>query len=151
MIAEREGQSCRTEHTPCLITALRQCRLYDWKDALAQVYTWNIMYKQRFCHPLLPLKLFPTCKTFSMEHERRYFEIVVVALFHAIVPLYGAWLAGDLTNHKAESTILSDKQTRQESRLTLVDLNLKKGVCWCLSMVKIKHVWCSFIFISFCK
>ncbi len=40
-----------------------------------------------------------------------------------IDPSQGVWLIGDLTNHNAESTILSDKQTRQESRLTSVDLN----------------------------
>ncbi len=32
-------------------------------------------------------------------------------------------MTGDLTNHNAESAILSDKQFRQESRLTSVDLN----------------------------
>ncbi len=34
----------------------------------------------------------------------------------------------DLTNHRTKSAILSNKQTRQESRLTWVDLNLKNGV-----------------------
>ncbi len=42
-----------------------------------------------------------------------------------IHPSPGVRLTGDLTNHNAESTILSDKQISQESRLTSVDLNLK--------------------------
>lgn len=37
-------------------------------------------------------------------------------------------LACDLTNHNAKSAILFDKQTRQESRLPLVDINLKNGL-----------------------
>ncbi len=35
----------------------------------------------------------------------------------------GIWLADDLTNHDAESAILSDKQPKQESRYTLMVLN----------------------------
>ncbi len=42
-----------------------------------------------------------------------------------IDPSQRAWLTGDLTNHNAESAILSDKQIRQESIFTSVDLNLK--------------------------
>ncbi len=34
-------------------------------------------------------------------------------------------LTGDLTNHNTESTVLSNKQIRQESRLTSLDLNVK--------------------------
>ncbi len=41
-------------------------------------------------------------------------------------PSQGAWLTGDLTNHNTESTILSVKQIKQESRLTSVDLNFEK-------------------------
>ncbi len=37
----------------------------------------------------------------------------------------GVWLTGDLTNHNPEFAILSDKQTRRESRLTLVDWTWK--------------------------
>ncbi len=51
-----------------------------------------------------------------------------------------AWLKGDLTNHNDKSAILPDKQIRQDSRLTSVDLNLKMFVYWCLSMVKIKYI-----------
>lgn len=43
-----------------------------------------------------------------------------------------------LSRELAESAILSDKQIRHESRLTLVDLNLKNGVYRCLSAVEIK-------------
>ncbi len=39
-----------------------------------------------------------------------------------------AWLIGDLTNQNDKSAILPDKQIRQDSRLTLVDLNLKTFV-----------------------
>ncbi len=35
-----------------------------------------------------------------------------------------AWLTGDLTNHNTESAILSDKQIRQENRLSSVDLKM---------------------------
>ncbi len=35
---------------------------------------------------------------------------------------------------------LSNKQTRQESRLTLVDLNLKNGVYWSLSAVETSYL-----------
>ncbi len=46
-----------------------------------------------------------------------------------IYPLLEVLLTGNLTNHKAKSAIfLTNKQTRQESRLTSVDLNLKNGV-----------------------
>ncbi len=55
-----------------------------------------------------------------------------------INPSLGIWLTGDLTNHNTESAILSDKQTRQERRLILVDLSLKNSVYWCLSTVKNK-------------
>ncbi len=51
-----------------------------------------------------------------------------------------AWLTGNLTNNNAESIILPDKQIRQESRLTSVDLNLKNCVYWRLSAVEIKYV-----------
>ncbi len=56
----------------------------------------------------------------------------------ATEPSQGAWLTGNQTNHNAKSAILSNKQTRQESRLTSVDLNLKKCVYWpirCLQTV----------------
>ncbi len=46
------------------------------------------------------------------------------------------------------STILSEKQFRQESRLTLVDLNLKNGVYWYLSAVETKYL---LMFISYFK
>ncbi len=53
--------------------------------------------------------------------------------------VYTAW---DLTLFTRNWPIISpnlpfwsNKQTRQESRLTLVDLNLKNGVCWCLITV----------------
>ncbi len=51
-----------------------------------------------------------------------------------------AWLIGDLINHNAESAILPDKQIRQESRLTSVDLNFKNCVYCRLSTVEIKYV-----------
>ncbi len=131
-------------HTPCLTTALRH-RLYDWEDALAQSSDLTECTHETLCTNKDSVILFlPSCCSkparlyFSMEHERRYFETVVVALFHAIVPSQGAWLAGDLTNPNA--AILSNKQIRQESRLTLVNLNLKNGVYWRLSAVKIKHL-----------
>ncbi len=50
-----------------------------------------------------------------------------------------AWLTRDLTNNNAESAILPDKQIRQESRLTSVDLNLKKSY-WRLLVVEIKYI-----------
>ncbi len=60
-----------------------------------------------------------------------------------------SWLTGDLTNQNAESAISHDKQIRQESRLTSVDLNLKNIVYWRLSAVEIKKTFlCSFMFIS---
>ncbi len=47
-------------------------------------------------------------------------------------------MTGDLTNHNSESAILSVKQTRKESRLTSVDLNLKNGM-YCLSVVEMRY------------
>ncbi len=49
-----------------------------------------------------------------------------------------AWLTGHLTNHNAESAILPDKQIRQDSRLTVENINLTNIVYWCLSAVEIK-------------
>ncbi len=43
-------------------------------------------------------------------------------------PLPEVLLSGDLTNNNTESVIFSDKQTRLESRLTSVYLNLKNSV-----------------------
>ncbi len=44
-------------------------------------------------------------------------------------PLPGVWLTGNLTSHNAESAIfVQQTNNRQESRLTLVDLNLVKNV-----------------------
>ncbi len=57
-----------------------------------------------------------------------------------IDPSLGVWLTGDLTNHNAKSAILSDKQSRQESRLTSRDLNLKIGVYWHLSAVERRYL-----------
>ncbi len=56
----------------------------------------------------------------------------------ALNPINPSLGIGDLTNHKTESAILSGTQTRQESRLTLVDLSLKNSVYWCLSAVQNK-------------
>ncbi len=56
-----------------------------------------------------------------------------------IDPLPGDWLTGDLTNHNGESAILSDKQTGQESRLMLVDLNLINSVYGHLSVVETRY------------
>ncbi len=56
----------------------------------------------------------------------------------SIDPSTGVWLAGDLTNYNAETTIFSDKQTRQESRLMSVDLN--NGVYWCLFTVETRYL-----------
>ncbi len=53
-------------------------------------------------------------------------------LWKLINPLLEVWWTGDLTNHNAKSAILSNKQTRQESRLMSVDLNLKNCVYYVL-------------------
>ncbi len=58
----------------------------------------------------------------------------------SIDPSWGAWLTGGLTNHNAESVILSDKQISQASRLNLVDLNLRKAVHWHLSMFETRYL-----------
>ncbi len=61
-----------------------------------------------------------------------------VFLYCPIDPSQGDWLSDDLTNFKTDSTILPDKQSRQEIRLTLVDLNLKNGA-YCLQLTK--YIW----------
>ncbi len=63
---------------------------------------------------------------YTILFNSAYFFQYVLICVGAVNPLQGAWLTGDLTNHNVVSTILSDKQTRQESRLTWVDLNLKR-------------------------
>lgn len=44
-----------------------------------------------------------------------FIAFFVYSLYSTIHPSPGVWLTGDLTNHNAESTILSDKPTREES------------------------------------
>ncbi len=58
-----------------------------------------------------------------------YYFLTKISL---IDPSQGAWLTGDLSNHNTKSTILPDKQTRQESKLMWVDLNLNHFVYWWL-------------------
>ncbi len=56
-----------------------------------------------------------------MNNDNKHFHLWMYYLFKITVvndPSQGAWLTGDLTNHNAKSAILSDKQIRQESRLT---------------------------------
>ncbi len=46
----------------------------------------------------------------------------VITSVNSIYPSMRVLLTGDLTNHKSDSAILSDKQIRGESRLKLVFL-----------------------------
>ncbi len=45
-------------------------------------------------------------------------------LYSSTDPSQGVWLTGDLTNHNAESVILSDKQIRQKSRLIKMSIHV---------------------------
>ncbi len=50
----------------------------------------------------------------------------VITSVNSIYPSMRVLLTGDLTNHKSDSAILSDKQIRGESRLKLVFFLFKK-------------------------
>ncbi len=81
---------------------------------------------------------------FSLNCEFMQYRAILNACFCdnllLIDPSRGAWLTGHLANHNAESVILSDKQISQVSRLTLVDINLRKGVYWRLSMFETRYL-----------
>ncbi len=53
-----------------------------------------------------------------------------------IYPLLEVLLTGNLTNHKAKSAIFFLTNKPDESRLTSVDLSLKNGVYWRISVVE---------------
>ncbi len=82
------------------------------------------------------------------QGEMLWWRVLQTEFKYSVIDLSpGGWLTGNLINDQAESAILSDKQTRQESRLMSVDLNLKNGVYWQLSQLKQETFWCSFMFI----
>ncbi len=62
------------------------------------------------------------CKNWFFQYKEKTYFCYFPFLFNCskklgvkiIDPSQGAWLTGNLTNHNAESAILSNKQTRQE-------------------------------------
>ncbi len=115
------------------------------------LHHWQLVHFTDFPDRLVVVYSLLLLSFLHIMHIMHILCVLCLVVNHAIDPSQGVWLTDDLTNHNAESAIFvqqTNKQTRQEIRLTLVDFNFKKVCFDIFPWLKQDTFWCSFIFIS---